>query len=123
MKLKLFLFLFALNGLIFAQQGDLQNRFMLAQNYEQLGQFSKAKSIYEELYKNQPANFAFFQALNKCYVQLKEYNNSQFLIEQKLATDKGNVSILGMLGTTLYLNGEEKKAFQLWDDFLADKKD
>ena len=123
MKLKLFLFLFALNGLIFAQQGDLQNRFMLAQNYEQLGQFGKAKSIYEELYKNQPANFAFFQALNKCYVQLKEYNNSQFLIEQKLAADKGNVSILGMLGTTLYLNGEEKKAFQLWDDFLTDKKD
>lgn len=123
MKLKFFLFLFALNGLIFAQQGDLQNRFMLAQNYEQLGQFGKAKSIYEELYKNQPANFAFFQALNKCYIQLKEYNNSQFLIEQKLATDKGNVSILGMLGTTLYLNGEEKKAFQLWDDFLIDKKD
>jgi len=101
----------------------MQNRFLLAQNYEQLGQFSKAKSIYEDLYKIQPANFAFFQALNKCYVQLKEYNNSQFLIEQKLSTDKENVSLLGMLGTTLYLNGDEKKAFQLWDNFLENKKD
>ncbi|MFA6981072.1 MAG: tetratricopeptide repeat protein [Ignavibacteriaceae bacterium] len=123
MKLKLFLFLILLTGLIFAQSGDLQNRFMLAQNYEQLGQFSKAKSIYEDLYKIQPANFAFFQALNKCYIQLKEYTNSQFLIEQKLTTDKENVSLLGMLGTTLHLNGEEKKAFQLWDNFLENKKD
>lgn len=123
MKLKFFILLIIFKGLVFAQSGDLQNRFMLAQNYEQLGQFSKAKSIYEDLYKSQPTNFAFFQALNKCYIQLKEYGNSQFLIEQKLAADKGNVSLLGMLGTTLYLKGEEKKAFQLWDDFLADKKD
>lgn len=123
MKLKFFILLIVFKGFVFAQSGDLQNRFMLAQNYEQLGQFSKAKSIYEDLYKSQPTNFVFFQALNKCYVQLKEYTNSQFLIEQKLAVDKGNVSLLGMLGTTLYLNGEEKKAFQLWDDFLADKKE
>ncbi len=123
MKLIFFILLIVFKGLVFAQSGDLQNRFMLAQNYEQLGQFGKAKSIYEDLYKSQPTNFAFFQALNKCYVQLKEYTNSQFLIEQKLAADKGNVSLLGMLGTTLYLNGEEKKTFQLWDDFLADKKE
>jgi len=123
MKIKLLIFFIIFIELCFAQQGDMQNRFLLAQNYEQLGQFSKAKSIYEDLYKIQPANFAFFQALNKCYVQLKEYNNSQFLIEQKLSTDKENVSLLGMLGTTLYLNGDEKKAFQLWDNFLENKKD
>ncbi|MDP3149425.1 MAG: tetratricopeptide repeat protein [Ignavibacteria bacterium] len=101
----------------------MQNRFLLAQNYEQLGQFNKAKSIYEDLYKIQPGNFTFFQALNKCYLQLKEYSNSQFLIEQKLKSDKENGSLVGMLGTTLYLNGEEKKAFQLWDDFLETRKD
>lgn len=123
MKIKLFILFIVFKGLIFAQQGDIQNRFLLAQNYEQLGQFNKAKIIYEDLYKVQPGNFNFFQALNKCYLQLKEYGNSQFLIEQKLSTEKENVSLVGMLGTTLYLNGEEKKAFQLWDDFLETRKD
>lgn len=123
MKIKLLIFFIIFIGLCFAQQGDMQNRFLLAQNYEQLGQFSKAKSIYEDLYKIQPGNFTFFQALNKCYLQLKEYSNSQFILEQKLSTDKENVSLLGMLGTTLYLNSEEEKAFQLWDDFLDAKKD
>jgi len=96
---------------------------MLAQSYEQIGEYVKAKSIYEDLYKAQPNNFAFFQSLNKCYLQLKEYNNSSFLIQQKLSVEKENVSLVGLLGTTFYLNGEEKKAFQLWDDFLENKND
>ena len=69
----------------------------------------------------QPANFAFFQALNKCYLQLKEYNNSTYLIQQKLSLEKENVSLVAMLGATYFLNGEENKAFQLWDNFLENK--
>lgn len=121
MKLKLIVLLLIFAEVIFAQQGDQQNRFMLAQSYEQIGEYVKAKPIYEDLYKAQPNNFAFFQALNKCYLQLKEYNNSSFLIQQKLSIEKDNVSLVGLLGTTFYLNGEEKKAFQLWDDFLENR--
>ncbi|MFA6596865.1 MAG: tetratricopeptide repeat protein [Ignavibacteriaceae bacterium] len=122
MKFSPVILFFVFAGFLFAQQGDLQNRFMLGQSYEQIGEYVKAKTIYEELYKAQPGNFVFFQALNKCYLQLKEYNNSSVLIQQKLSIEKDNVSLVGMLGSTYYLNGEEKKAFQLWDDFLESRK-
>ncbi|PJC60264.1 MAG: hypothetical protein CO025_03680 [Ignavibacteria bacterium CG_4_9_14_0_2_um_filter_37_13] len=123
MKFNLIVILLILAEANFSQQGDLQNRFMLAQSYEQIGEYVKAKPIYEELYKAQPNNFTFFQSLNKCYIQLKEYNNSSFLIQQKLSVEKDNISLVGMLGTTLYLNGDEKRAFQLWDDYLKNKND
>lgn len=123
MKLKFIILLALFMQITFAQQGAMQNRFMLAQSYEQIGEFAKAKSIYEDLYKAQPANFVFFQSLNKCYLQLKEYNNSRFLIEQKLSSDKENISLIGMLGITHYLNGDEAKAFTLWDNFLEKKND
>ncbi|MCK9425233.1 MAG: tetratricopeptide repeat protein [Ignavibacteriaceae bacterium] len=122
MKFKLILLLLIFAEVVFSQQSDLQNRFMLAQSYEQIGEYIKAKSLYEDLYKAQPNNFTFFQALNKCYLQLKEYNNSSFLIQQKLSVERDNVSLVGLLGVTFYLNGEEKKTFQLWDDFLENKK-
>jgi len=123
MNLKPVIFFLVFAGILGAQQGDLQNRFMLAQSYEQIGQYQKAKPIYEELYKFQPKNFAFFQALNKCYLQLKEYGNSETLIQQRLTDEKDNTSLVGMLGATLYLNGDEEKAYRSWDDFLRNKND
>jgi len=104
-------------------QAGLQNRFMLAQSYEQIGEYQKAKPIYEELYAVQPDNFAFFQALNKTYVQLKEYRNSEALLQKKIEKDPDNVSFVALLGSTLYLNEREQEAFSLWENFVQKHKD
>ncbi|HSP88165.1 MAG TPA: tetratricopeptide repeat protein [Ignavibacteriaceae bacterium] len=111
------LFLILLNLSIYSQQ-DLSNKFMLGQNFEQAGEFARAKQIFEELYKQQPANFQFFDALNRMYLQLKEYDNSVKIIEQRLISNPQDVNLYGLLGKTHYLKGDEQKAFETWDEAI-----
>jgi tetratricopeptide (TPR) repeat protein len=94
----------------------LNNRFMLAQSFEQAGDFERAKGIYEELYKLQPENYQFFDALNRVYTQLKDYDTSIKLIEVKIETSEPNINFYGLLGSSYYLKGDEEKAFEVWDE-------
>ena len=98
----------------FTQQ-DLVNRFLLAQNFEQSGEFQKAKQIYEELYGDIPSNLQYFDALNRVYLQLKEYDNSISIIESRLKINGNDINLYGLLGKTYYMKGEENKAFDTWD--------
>ncbi len=114
-QISLFLILFSLS--LYSQQ-DIINKFMLAQNFEQAGEFEKAKQLFEELYQQQPTNFQFFDALNRIYVQLKEYDNSISIIEHRLNSNQQDINLYGLLGKTYYLKGDEEKAFETWDEAL-----
>ena len=102
----------------YPQSFDYNNRFMLGQNYEGEGQFDKAKGIYEDLYKSQPDNVQFFEGLNRVYIQLKEYESSIKIIEDRIKKNSSDINLYGMLGNTYYLAGNEKKAFDVWDSAL-----
>lgn len=105
------------SGLSFAQI-DASNQYMLAQSYVQASMFDKAKPILEELYKTQQGNYEYFNALNQVYTQLKDYDASIALIEDKLKTSSQDINLYGMLGSTYYLKGNDKKAFEVWDNAL-----
>jgi len=113
-----FIFIIIFGITVFPQQ-EVSNRFMLAQNYEQAGEFQKAKEIYEELYQQQPVNFQFFDALNRVYTQLKEYDKSINIIQQRLNSYPDDINLYGLLGKAYYLNNNEDKAFEIWDQILT----
>ncbi len=111
---------FILISPVFAQQtGNLQNDFLLGQSYEQAGDFGSAKKIFESLLIKDPQNHQFFTSLNRIHVQLKEFDKSIALISNQLKIFPQNIDLYGMLGVSYYLNGDERKAFQTWDDALA----
>lgn len=116
--LKRFLLIIILLSLTVYSQQDIMNRFMLGKNFEQSGEFEKAKQIFEELYREQPVNFQYFDALNRVYIQLKEYDNSIKIIKDRLETNKADINLYGQLGKTYYLKGDESKAFDIWDEAL-----
>ncbi len=105
-------------GICFAQiNNDFNNRYMLAQSYQQAGELEKAKSIYESLYASQPNNYRLFQDLNNIYLDLKDYNSSIQLIELRIKSDP-NIDLYGLLGSSYYLMGNDNKAFEVWDNGL-----
>ncbi len=109
------IFFILLSISVFSQQ-DLMNRYMLGQNYEQAGEYQKAKDIFEDLYQQQQNNFQFFEALNRVYLQLKEYDKSISIIEQRLEKIPADINLFGLLGKTYYLMNNEQKAFETWDE-------
>ncbi len=91
---------------------------MLAQAYVQSAQFEKARPILEELYKSQPNNYEYFSSLENVYTQLKNYDAAIALIESKIGQNSQDINLYGMLGTEYYLKGNDKKAFEVWDNAL-----
>jgi tetratricopeptide (TPR) repeat protein len=111
--LTIILFAFAL----FAQQSPMdQNQFMLAESYEQRGDFAKAVEIIETLNKKDPTNIQYFNKLNSLYLQLKKYDESAALINSRINITPQDISLYGLLGSTYYTAGDRTKAYQVWDD-------
>ena len=102
---------------LFAQQSPMdQNQFMLAQSYEQQGDFNKAVEIIESLNKKDPANIQYFNKLNSLYLQLKKYDESASLINSRILLTPQDISLYGLLGSTYYTAGDRTKAYQVWDE-------
>ena len=112
-----FIILIMLGSTLLAQQkNDFGNQFALGQAFLQGGQYEKAKTIYEELYKKQPGNYQVFTALNNSYIQLKDYASSISIIENRIKTSPQDINLYGLLGSTYYVMGNENKAFEVWDN-------
>lgn len=111
---------FLLSGIIlFAQEKNLSNMFRLAKSFEQSGQYEEAKTIYKNIYSQQPWNHSYLEALNNIYIQLKEYDESIDLISADIKKNPENISLYGMLGSTYYTKGDTVKAFQTWEDGIS----
>lgn len=102
---------------LYAQQSPMdQNQFMLAESYEQRGDFAKAVEIIETLNKKDPTNIQYFNKLNSLYLQLKKYDESAALINSRIIITPQDISLYGLLGSTYYTAGDRTKAYQVWDD-------
>lgn len=97
-------------------QVDINNKIMLAQSFEQAGDYDKAIKLFEEIYSVQPQNYQVFESLNRVYTQAKKYENSVTLIQNRIKLNPKDINLFGMLGSTYYLMGGESKAFDAWED-------
>lgn len=97
-------------------QVDINNKIMLAQSFEQAGDYDKAIKLFEEIYSVQPQNYQVFESLNRVYTQAKKYESSVTLIQNRIKINPKDINLFGMLGSTYYLMGSESKAFDAWED-------
>ena len=101
---------------LYAQQSSLdQNQLMLAESYEQKGDLNKAVEIIATLNKKDPSNIQYFNKLNSLYLQLKKYDESVLLINERIAITPQDISLYGMLGSAYYTAGDRTKAYDIWD--------
>lgn len=114
MKTKIaFIIILVITLSVHAQQRNDQ-KFMLAQNYEQIGDYDIAVKIYEELYQSEPGNSQYISALYRVYTQQKNYAALINILDERIKQKPEDIEAYGMLGSTYYLNGNEEKAFEVW---------
>lgn len=116
--MKIFFSLFLFVTSLVAQPGDIGNKLMLAGQFEQLNQFEKAKTIYLDLYKSKPSDYMFLESLVRVCNRLKQYDESILYLDSWNKNMPGDINGINLLGKTLFLQGKEKEAFNLWDSFL-----
>ena len=100
---------------LFAQGLNLDNKFRLAQSYEQAGMTEKAKEIYLEIYSAAPNNFQYFDGLNRALLVLKDYEGSVKILKERIKQNPNDINNYGLLGSTYYLMNKQEEAFAVWD--------
>jgi tetratricopeptide (TPR) repeat protein len=113
-------------GLIFialasapAQTQEAQNKFRLAQSFEQAGEFERASRLYEDLANADSSNFLYFDGLRRCYEQVKNYDAAITLSLRRLAQQPSDLNTLATLGSIYYKSGDEAHADSMWNAVIA----
>jgi len=92
---------------------------VLAKNYFDQGEYEKALSIYEALYKQNPNRREYFFHLVSTHQQLENFEIAQKLIETELAKFSNNATLYIELGKNYLLKKEEDKAQENFDTAIA----
>ena len=61
-----------------------QQKYKLANEYYNSGEYEKAAHLYEALYKESPGNKSYFNLYIQCLLDLKDYNNAKDIIESEI---------------------------------------
>jgi len=102
----------------FAQRNPYENQLRLAKSFEDRGELEEAEKIYYEVHNKQPQNYQLYQPLYKVLVSQKKYLKAIDLVKKQLSASKNKVALYGDLGSVYYLMGNEKMAFDAWNDAL-----
>lgn len=115
--MKIFVFSILISFISVKAQTDLfeSNQYMLAENYEQAGNLSKAIEIIEQLYQKNPNNPNYFSKLYNLYLITKKYETAIRLVELRLTINPDDTSLYGLLGSVYYLMGEIKTTKDKWE--------
>ncbi len=99
-----------------AQQNPFDaNQFMLAEAYEQQGNYQKAIEIIEQLYKKDLQNPNYFNKLVNLYITSKNYDAAISLLESRIKMYPQDPNNYGQLGSVYYMMGNYKKAKEVWE--------
>ncbi len=115
MKIILLLILFVLIDTQAQTDPFESNQFMLAESFEQAGNFDKAIEIIEQLYRKTPNNQNYFNKLYNLYLNTKKYETAIRLVELRLASLPEDISLYGLLGSVYYLSGDIVTAKSKWE--------
>lgn len=102
-------------------QGINQDRFKLAETFENNGDYKGAAKIYEELYKSNPKQDNYFKGLARCYSQLNQYSTLLPIIEQHLKSQENvNPTNLSLYAEILWKSGKTDDANKAWNQAIND---
>lgn len=90
--------------------GISQQKYRLANEYYNSGEYEKAAQIYESLYKENPKNKSYFNWYIQCLLDLRSYDKASQIIQNEIKSAPSDVSLLVTHGNLLERQGQPDKA-------------
>jgi cellulose synthase operon protein C len=115
----LFLGVFGFSHMAHPQETDKLMKLRMAQGFEEAGEWERAASLYEDLYKTEPRNYIFTDGLQRSYTQIKEYGNAIGVIRNWLTYQPRDFNMMTTLGGLYYDSGNETTADSVWKSVIA----
>lgn len=87
-----------------------QQKYRLANEYYNAGEYEKAATLYESLYKESAGNKSYFNLYIQCLLDLKDYETAKKIIDAELKKNPSDVSLYVTNGNLLLSQGFPDKA-------------
>jgi tetratricopeptide (TPR) repeat protein len=94
-------------------------KLQLAQQFEENEEWEKAQPLYEELFGAESNNYIYFNGLQRCYSQTKDYAHAIALTRRWIALHPDDVTQRSQLAGLYYDSGKEQTADSLWQAILS----
>jgi len=102
-----------------SQTSDRDVKFRLAQGLEQAGDYERAGAIYGELLAADTTNVVLLDAVQRVWMQLKQYDRVIALLSRRLAGAPRDAGLRAQLGSVYYRANREAEATAAWDAAIA----
>jgi tetratricopeptide (TPR) repeat protein len=98
-------------GLVFMSISVVgQQKYRLANEYYNSGEYEKAAQLYQALYNESPGNKTYFNLYIQCLLDLRDFDNARKVIESELKKNPGDVTLYVTNGSLLERQGMTAKA-------------
>jgi tetratricopeptide (TPR) repeat protein len=98
-----------------AQELDYPTKLRLAQQMEEAGEWERAVSLYQNLYRSMQSNSVVIDGLQRSYAQRKQYDSAIVIIQRWIAREPNNINAMANLGGLYYDSGHEQQADSIWN--------
>jgi tetratricopeptide (TPR) repeat protein len=116
-------FLFVFTGFLFAMlvasPGQAQQKYKLANEYYNAGEYEKAATLYESLYAENPKNKTYFNWYIQCLMDLRLFEKASKSIQSELKKNPDDVSLYVTNGNLLERQGFPDKAKQEYQKAIS----
>ena len=107
-------------GILFAQITIMPQGRDLIQNallMERKGDIEQARTLYEDMLKENPRNRQAYQRLKEILKRIGELESAAQLVEVWINLNPNDLQAYIELGEIVYLKGDKVKAAKIWHDF------
>lgn len=102
-----------------AQVKAENEKYQAGINYEQSGNYEKARDIFLELLKENPGDNNSLFALNRILLNIKDYDLLITILEERFKNTPIDYNACGLLGNAYYIKGNIEKAVEVWNRGLS----
>jgi len=95
-----------------------ENKYRLAESFENAGQLDKAEVLYFELVSANPGNPLYFDSYNKILVRQKKYEPAIKAIRERLNKTPQDINMYGMLGSIYYYMDSTSRGNEIWEEAI-----
>ncbi len=112
------LFSVLLTSLCYSQVNEYQqaNRLMQQQKYEE------ALPIFEELYRNNPRSYVFFDQYTECLINLKMFDEAEAVTREQIRDNRYGLRSPLRLAEIFHLRGNRDEAYELWMTLMNENR-
>ncbi|TVQ04386.1 MAG: hypothetical protein EA359_06680 [Balneolaceae bacterium] len=111
-----------ISGLLVSVSYSQINEYQQANRLMQQQKYEEALPIFEELYRNNPRSYVFFDHYTECLINLKMFDEAERVTREQIRDNRYGLQSSLRLAEIFHLRGDRNEAYELWMRLMRENR-